>query len=155
MCYDAVPIKFPHLTLENTANVFPQYLADLAWTADHVMCISACTQRDFLEFVDAVAATRPKTSVIRLGETLISRNPCVVSARLATSKVRSLAEKFGGNPFVLFVSTIEKRKNHEMLYRVWVRLIEAGCEMPHLVFVGMRGWGGDELLADISRDWRV
>jgi glycosyltransferase involved in cell wall biosynthesis len=69
--------------------------------------------------------------------------------------MRSLVKKFSGSPFVLFVSTIEKRKNHELLYRVWVRLIESGCEVPQLLFVGMRGWGVDELLADISRDRRV
>ena len=50
---------------------------------------------------------------------------------------------------------IERRKNHDILYRAWLRLIEAGCTIPNLVFVGMRGWGVDDLLSDLARDRRI
>ena len=159
MCYDVIPVKFPHLTLENTAKVFPQYLVDLAWVADHILCISTCTERDFLEFLGSVGAQQPSTSVIKLGNTLgrsdATGGSFIREAERKYSEVSTMVDKFRRVPFVLFVSTIEKRKNHELLYRVWVRLIEAGCEVPQLVLVGMRGWGVDELLADLLRDRRV
>ena len=48
---------------------------------------------------------------------------------------------------VLYVSTIEVRKNHMLLVRVWERLIaEHGAEnVPPLVFAGKYGWEIDDL----------
>lgn len=150
ICYDTIPIKFPHLTLEGIATRFPKHLADLAWVADHVMCISRCTQRDFLEFTASIGAPSPATSVLRLGSNLLKvqeGDEPRVREGVVTEIVKS--------PFVLFVSTIERRKNHQLLYQVWVRLVEAGCKVPDLVFVGMHGWGVNDLLDDLRRDRRV
>jgi glycosyltransferase involved in cell wall biosynthesis len=54
--------------------------------------------------------------------------------------------------YVLFVSTIEVRKNHRLLIRVWQRLLERhGANLvPNLVFVGKVGWLVDGLLADLE-----
>ncbi|HEX6120250.1 MAG TPA: glycosyltransferase family 1 protein [Dongiaceae bacterium] len=165
ICYDTIPIKFPHLTLEGVAQIFPKYLVDLAWACDHVMCISACTQRDFQEFVTSVGAPVPPTSVIVLGNNLSPTTAPVVDRAspedagrkfgLAADALRSQIADIVNNPFILFVSTIERRKNHETLYKAWARLIDAGCAVPNLVCVGMRGWGVGDLLADMSRDPRV
>jgi glycosyltransferase involved in cell wall biosynthesis len=53
---------------------------------------------------------------------------------------------------VLFVSTIEIRKNHRLLVRVWRRLIARhGTEaVPALIFAGQIGWMVDDLLADLA-----
>jgi glycosyltransferase involved in cell wall biosynthesis len=56
------------------------------------------------------------------------------------------------------VSTIEPRKNHAMLYRVWQRLLEQGVPQQagfKLVFVGRPGWQRDELIATIASDARL
>jgi glycosyltransferase involved in cell wall biosynthesis len=58
-------------------------------------------------------------------------------------------------PFILYVSTIERRKNHETLYKAWVRLIETGYDVPNLLCVGMRGWGVSDLMADLACDPRI
>ena len=157
ICYDLIPIKFPHLTLERIATHFPQHLADLARVCDHVMCISACTRRDFLAYVESLGARLPETSVIVLGNDLACKAGGTIPATsepvdsAETDSVTAVAKA----PFVLFVSTIEGRKNHETLYQAWVRLIESGCRVPDLVCVGMRGWGIADLLERIARDPRV
>ena len=55
-------------------------------------------------------------------------------------------------PYVLFVSTIEIRKNHRLLVRVWRRLMERhGADaVPVLVFAGQIGWLVDDLLAELA-----
>jgi glycosyltransferase involved in cell wall biosynthesis len=55
---------------------------------------------------------------------------------------------------VLFVSTIERRKNHEVLYKALHVLAERRQLDPEfkLVFVGMPGWGVADLLKDIELD---
>ena len=53
-------------------------------------------------------------------------------------------------PFILYCSTIEARKNHLMLARVWQRAIDDGITLPRLVCVGSWGWGVDELINYLS-----
>jgi glycosyltransferase involved in cell wall biosynthesis len=60
--------------------------------------------------------------------------------------------------YALFVSTIEPRKGHGMLYRVWRRLLADGVPQAHnfkLVFIGRIGWMVDELLDQINVDQAV
>lgn len=55
-------------------------------------------------------------------------------------------------PYVLFVSTIEIRKNHLLLFRVWEELLRRhGAEkIPALVFIGKFGWEIDELRSRLA-----
>lgn len=142
VCYDLIPVLFPHLCRAEVAQVFPRYYADMAWVADHVLCISESSRRDFLKYVKQIGAPLPRTSLMRLGS---------VPDAHAPAEVGHLVD----GPFILFVSTIERRKNHDILYRALVRLSERGRPVPTLVFVGMPGWGVTDLLNDLSRDPRV
>jgi glycosyltransferase involved in cell wall biosynthesis len=155
-CYDMIPMMFPHLTLPDTERQFPKHVADLAWVADHVLCISRCSQKDFIETTTRLQSPTPDTSLIRLGSDLsqATRHPASAAQDEWTGGNNAVADA-AASPFVLFVSTMERRKNHEVLYRAWVRLIEAGCVIPNLVFVGMRGWGVEDLLSDLARDRRI
>ncbi len=62
-----------------------------------------------------------------------------------------------GRPFILFCSTIEVRKNHLLLLRVWDRLRRKlpEAELPRLVFVGRWGWGVEPVRIWLRRDWRL
>jgi glycosyltransferase involved in cell wall biosynthesis len=54
--------------------------------------------------------------------------------------------------YALFVSTIEARKNHMLLFRVWRRLqqeLPIEC-VPTLVFAGRVGWLVDDLMRQIA-----
>jgi glycosyltransferase involved in cell wall biosynthesis len=55
--------------------------------------------------------------------------------------------------YFVVVSTIEPRKNHALLLRVWKRLVvQQGRAAPHLVLVGARGFDADRVLAVIDHD---
>jgi glycosyltransferase involved in cell wall biosynthesis len=55
-------------------------------------------------------------------------------------------------PTFVILSTIEGRKNHALLLRVWRRMIEggAGSRIPRLVIVGRRGWEADDVFAQLD-----
>jgi len=132
--YDLLPVLFPEWwTLEQQA----RYREWFVWTGRHaaqLLCCSESTRRDALRFfADAGIATGPIATVV-LGDEL----PRELAA--ARDEVREPAAP--GRPFVLFVSTLEARKNHRLLFQVWRRLLAAhGPErVPDLVFVGKRGW---------------
>ncbi|ROO00255.1 hypothetical protein BK674_14555 [Pseudomonas moraviensis] len=146
-CYDVIPVRLPHLCVGDVAARFANYFADVAWCADKILCISECTRKDLLSLLDELGAPVPETAVVKLGCQLSYEFSEVISADVdALLKER----------FVLFVSTIERRKNHEVLYRAYTRLIDSGVKgLPKLVFVGMPGWGVGDLLSDIQLDPRT
>jgi glycosyltransferase involved in cell wall biosynthesis len=54
--------------------------------------------------------------------------------------------------YVLFVSTIEARKNHALLFRVWRRLLTEmpPDQVPVLVFAGRVGWMVSDLMQQLE-----
>lgn len=162
MCYDTIPVLMPQLCVADVSRQFAHYFADLAWCADHILCISQCTERDLLALLRRLQVPAPATSVIRLGADILPQGSSATAQPAATPAADTAAADpqltrllAGEAPFVLFVSTIERRKNHEVLYRAWSRLAASGRELPLLVFVGMPGWGVDELISDLALDPRV
>lgn len=56
------------------------------------------------------------------------------------------------HPFFVVVGTIEGRKNHLLLLRVWKRLVERmGDDAPQLILIGQRGWEADSVFAMLDR----
>lgn len=150
ICYDAIPVLFPQFFVGVLSpGGFGAYLVDLAWCADAVLCISDCTRRDFEAVINRLGGPLPPTHVIRLGSEIHKTDTQSVEPP------EGLATGPQERPFVLFVSTIERRKNHEVLYRAWARLRDQGVVPHRLVFVGMRGWGVDELFNDLKLDPRI
>jgi glycosyltransferase involved in cell wall biosynthesis len=146
-CYDVIPVRLPHLCVGDVAARFANYFTDVAWCADKILCISECTRKDLISLLEELGAPVPETAVVKLG--------CQLSHELSddiSTDVKALLQE----RFVLFVSTIERRKNHEVLYRAYARLIDSGVQdLPKLVFVGMPGWGVGDLLSDIHLDPRT
>jgi glycosyltransferase involved in cell wall biosynthesis len=148
ICYDAIPVLFPQLFVGVLSpGGFGSYLAELAWCADSVLCISECTRRDFESVMRSLGAPVPPTYVVTLG----SEIRMVENAGAPTGLHQGGDER----PFVLYVSTIERRKNHEVLYRAWSRLRDQGVVPHRLVFVGMQGWGVNDLMNDLKLDPRT
>lgn len=146
-CYDIIPVKFPHLCVADVAAKFAEYFTDLAWCADQILCISECSRIDLTQLLDELGVPIPKLKVVKLG--------CeIISSDLGESAPD--VSDLSGRKYVLFVSTIERRKNHETIYRAYTRLIDSGVsELPLLVFVGMPGWGVRDLMADLRLDPRT
>lgn len=143
-CYDLIPVLFPQYCVGDVARTFTEYFMALNWGSEAVLCISESTQRDYLQLCADLGAPLRKTFVIPLGDNL------PVAGTPVGDQVRETAQ----TPFILFVSTIERRKNHEVLYRAYhlLRQREPALELPTLVFVGMPGWGIGDLMKDIELD---
>lgn len=147
-CYDIIPVRLPHLCVADVSRRFAHYFVDLAWCADIILCISESSRRDLQGFLLTMSVPLPRCEVVRLGgDVLPGQGP-------ATQLSEGVA-RYAREPFILFVSTIERRKNHEILYRAYTRLAEEGIKLPLLIFVGMPGWGVGELHADIALDPRT
>ncbi len=143
-CYDLIPVLFPQYCVGDVAPRFREYFSSLTWGSAGVLCISEQTKSDYLALCQSSGAPAVDTCVMPLGDTLPGSNVEVTKEAAALKGLR----------FLLFVSTIERRKNHEVLYRAYRILCEKGHQdtLPKLVFVGMPGWGVGDLLKDIELD---
>jgi glycosyltransferase involved in cell wall biosynthesis len=146
VAYDIIPVMFPHFYQSGKFDLFSLYFSTLAWTSDHVFCISRCTAHDLGKLLEDTGTPKPPMTVIRLGDTLpTTRN----------REHSPIASQLINERYLLFVSTIEIRKNHETLYKTCIRLIESGFDVPKIVFVGMPGWRVDDLLYSLQNDPRI
>lgn len=58
--------------------------------------------------------------------------------------------RLAGARYFVVCGTVEPRKNHRVLLRVWRRLAaERGAAAPRLVVVGKRGWGCEDILREM------
>jgi len=146
VCFDLIPIRFGRFYKERDRAVFTTYYREALHFVDRFICISEATARDLGDFARQEGLPPPSISVEPLG----AEPPKKPSGRLPDG----LKPKH----YALYVSTIEPRKNHALLYRVWLRLLEQGIPQAggfKLVFVGRPGWDTEELVAAFSSDARI
>lgn len=143
--HDMIPIVAPEHCLEALTQDFISWALGVFAHANAYFANSESSKRDLI----AVGKT--------LGHTINPENVHVVRLDadfrrpVAPTSLVDTAEKYGLNDqtFVLFVSTIESRKNHLLVLRAWRRMIERhGIDhTPALVCVGNRGWKNDATFA--------
>ncbi len=141
--HDLIPLTHPHFVVAEYNTLLIDYFGELVWLADYAMCNSQATRRDWLAHCDGFDVSMP-TPVFPLGSDLPAAEP---------SAEDGLPDALQGKRFALFVSTIEPRKNHRVLYEAWDRGMRSKTldpERDRLVFAGRRGWAADDLLRELA-----
>ncbi len=158
-CHDLIPIMFPQYCGDDVAPYYTDYFTKISWASSLVLCNSNSSRDDYLNFVRRVGAREVDTVVIPLGDNVPDQaypahHATGTNAADKDDELSLDVQRAAEHPFILFVSTIERRKNHEALYRAYHLLAAAGHanRLPKLVFVGMAGWGVENLLKDIELD---
>ncbi len=146
ICYDLIPVKFPHFVESDQLKNFAQFTESMATCADKILCISQNTLRDLELFLSTAKIRCPDLGVIRLGADIgIRKGPIGPQVRVICR-----------TPYIIFVANIEPRKNHEILYRAYKQLMREDLRhLPKLVFVGRTGWGTDSFLSNLRLDRSV
>jgi glycosyltransferase involved in cell wall biosynthesis len=139
--HDVLPMEFPSFFEPRHAIDFERWLREVIPVADTVLTNSKYTRARLIELTAKSGWRLPRIEVLEPGSGFSDRLP-----------VRGQATASLPARYVLFVSTIEIRKNHRLLVKVWERLVEryGADRVPALVFVGMWGWSFDELLGDLA-----
>jgi glycosyltransferase involved in cell wall biosynthesis len=140
LVYDLIPELFPEWSVRETMIDFRAFLRRTVTAADVVFTISENTAADMADFLRPIK-TPPPIVVLPVG----GQGANAAGAAPAAEK-----------PFVLLVSTIEVRKNHAMMFRVWQRLLKLLPEtaVPDLVFAGKIGWLTGDFLTQLDNcDW--
>ena len=145
LMYDLIPMLNPDWVVPAHFVDFSAWLYSMLRTAQGYITISEATRRDILTLAKRqnVEVDADMVRVVSLdGEfSKADHNPLSVDE----------LNKWGlsSNKYVLFVSTIEPRKNHIGAFKAWLALAsELGSKtVPTLVCVGGRGWLNDPIHA--------
>lgn len=140
VCYDLIPVFFPHFLVPGYREKLTYHFVNMVWNADLVMCISKYSQMQMQTFAEESCLKKINLDYFYLGSEL----PAIVPN---TGSVKEPG-------YCIFVSTIEPRKNHDLLYKVWEMLAQKhGREkVPQLIFIGKCGWMMDSLLLQIKNN---
>jgi Glycosyltransferase len=148
--YDLIPLLLPEFTPgPEFYEQFQRHYRYIAQCAQSVFSISDNSRNDLLDFwqKESLGEDLPPVKVIPLA----GLTPKKQLPQLSDSEQIKFAE-ISSVRYILYVSTIEPRKNHQILLDIWHELhLERGLDCPRLIFVGMRGWGCDNLLEQMDR----
>jgi glycosyltransferase involved in cell wall biosynthesis len=140
LIHDLAPLLRPEWFDAGLVRVFQRWFEAFAPRADHLFAVSDATARD-VERWAARDGTRLNLPVRTLPVGTGFSGPAVEAAA-------SLPAGLVPGGYVLFVSTIEARKNHLLAFRAWRRMVEEMPPetVPRLVFAGRTGWLVQDLM---------
>ncbi|MEZ9778587.1 glycosyltransferase [Vibrio sp. 10N.261.54.A5] len=139
--YDSIPISYPELVHSDYfGKVFFSHMYKLNYLSDKVFCISDFSKKSYENIAkETHFSSIPNLRTIYLGDDI--------------NKVDLIDNGNKDKGHILYVSTIEARKNHILLLNVWNMLISKyGEKTPKLILVGMKGWGVDDFYELYSHD---
>lgn len=139
--HDLAFLLYPHFLTKESARYYGQ-IDQAVRRADHIIAVSESTKRDTVRLL---GVPERKISVIYEAADPIFQPMDAHEAR------RRLAEHYVlPDRFILFVSTIEPRKNVITLLRA-LRQLKDHYRVPHrLVLAGRKGWLFDDVFATVS-----
>ncbi len=132
LLYDLTPVmETGHTAAVN--RLFDRYLHLIATAASRVPAISQSSRNDFVDYCSQHELPAPSGGVTGLPSGLSPTQP---------------TENPWPREYVLFVGTIESRKNHLLALKAWQELInKLGAEnVPDLVCIGRLGWNSNEFI---------
>lgn len=146
--HDFIPIMTPEHCIKELTQDFISWALGVYQHADFFLVNSQATKKDLLKVADMLGhrVSPDAVSVIPLNARFGSPDAPPASPE----KLRKWQIEPG--KFVLFVSTIESRKNHIGALDAWLDMIQrhGAANIPKLVCVGNRGWLNDAVYARIE-----
>jgi glycosyltransferase involved in cell wall biosynthesis len=135
--HDLIPLTHPLFCRAGEAERHARRMRTVLSTASGVIGNSQATLDELAHFAERENLPFPRTVAAWLGATLVKRAPPRPTQR----------------PTFVVLGTIEARKNHLLLLRIWSQLIERlGNQTPRLLIIGQRGWEADEVFRILDHD---
>lgn len=139
--HDLTFLHYPQFLTEESRAYYNDQIEWAVRTADHIAADSAATRRDILSLLPV--------SPDKVTTVLLAANPLYLSPAPPEAVAATLAEHGLAPGFVLFVGTLEPRKNVPLLLQAMHQLKTTGRGAP-LVLVGGKGWIYDDIFAAIA-----
>jgi glycosyltransferase involved in cell wall biosynthesis len=138
LVHDIIPELYPELCAQPFAGLFSTLLRGIVPKADLIFANSRRTRDDLVACMRRLEKPIPVPVVLPVGGEK-QQKPLTTAPLLE-------------RPYVLIVGTIEARKNHLAMVRVWRRLLRSmpEADVPDLVFAGKVGWLAGDLCQQLE-----
>ncbi len=148
LVYDLIPLVTPENCIPDLVQYFVGWIGSLFNHTDYLFSISEATKEHLLAAATTLGHMPRDVKVIRLDA------DCRSSSDAGIASDQSVLSELGigAEPYVLFVSTVEPRKNHLFAFSAWLQLVRTrGVQRtPRLVCVGGRGWMNEAILSRLK-----
>ena len=145
LIYDLIPLRHPEWCERGLVRLFRSWFDEVFPQCDHLFAISRATAADVEAYAGEHGIVLPGPVVcIPIGTSFGAGSTGTVVKRTDRLPVPG--------SYALVVSTIEARKNHLLLFRIWRRMLDELPRetVPTLVFAGRVGWLVDDLMRQIA-----
>ncbi len=140
--HDLAFLLYPHFLTRESARYYGHIDQAVRWS-DQIIAVSQNTKRDAIQHL---GVPEDKITVVYEAANAIFRP---IDREEAREQVR---RRYGvDGRFLLFVSTIEPRKNVPTLLRALKQLLECYKEDVHLVLAGGKGWLSEDAFALVEQ----
>lgn len=137
--HDLIPLSHPEFVRPEEPERHRRRMDTVLRHATLILCNSQVTARALRTFAQENNRPLPSIAVLPPGV-----EQCFLKTSDDVSRPRT--------PYFVAIGTIEPRKNHMLLLRLWQHLAERdGPKAPRLVVVGKRGWENSHVLAMLER----
>ncbi len=137
LVHDLIPIYAPEFCRAGEAAKHVRRMTNALTSAAGIIANSDATLRELQRFADERDLPCP---------------PAIAAWLAGPPLPKTIVPPADPHPYFIMIGTIEGRKNHIMLFRLWQRLArQMGEQTPRLVVVGQRGWESDHALAMLDR----
>jgi glycosyltransferase involved in cell wall biosynthesis len=138
--HDLIHRTYPQSQNPKTIELTEKYMQAIALKADHIICVSESTRQDLKNYFQVPES---KSSVVYNGvDHRVFFKLSDQDKRVALEELKNLGSD---QPYLLFVGTIEPRKNLKGLMESFAMLKLKKSFDGHLVVAGMKGWMMDDL----------
>lgn len=133
--HDLIYKTFPQGHTQDTIKTTDRHINEIVEKADKIICCSQSTINDLKEYFPV---KKERVSLVYQG---VDKNNFHPIPKHQEALAKDIIRKRGvEGPFILFVGTIEPRKNLENLVRALAILKEKNQFEGKLVVIGMKGW---------------
>lgn len=147
--HDLIPVFAPEYCLPDVVSDFLNWIGGIFDHADHFLTNSHSTAGDLAQ-VGRRLGREPAHEAIT-----VVRLDAAAPGNVDEIPVGDTLDRCGvkAGDYILFVASIEPRKNHLMAFRAWTAMLARGMDdVPTLVCVGHGGWLNDPIYAMLHSD---
>jgi len=135
--HDLIPLTHPEFCRAGETERHARRMRTVLSTAAGVIGNSQATLDDLAQFASEQGLPTPPS----------------VAAWLGTPRIEPARGQVPDRPTFVVLGTIEARKNHLLLLRIWSKLIaRLGEQAPRLLIIGHRGWVANEVFRRLDED---
>jgi glycosyltransferase involved in cell wall biosynthesis len=142
--HDLIPIEYPEFTRAGQSQPFADFIAELSMAGAGFVANSKDTANRLEAYATRKGWPVGDVPVIYPGVEVKASPDAGETAATTAAAPRT-------TPYFVIVGTVEPRKNHMLLLRIWRDLASSGhAPMPHLHIVGKRGWENQQVFETLD-----